>query len=73
MNRASIAARPFSAGVTRPVAIWANKNVTSSVIIWGRRFSKAGLRTLIWTYDHNFNESPTADGDDPGLAYPRPC
>lgn len=31
----------------------------------------AGLETEIWTYDHNFNEQPTADGDDPGIAYPR--
>jgi len=37
----------------------------------GPAFKKAGLTTEIWTYDHNFNEVPTADGDDPGISYPR--
>ena len=37
----------------------------------GPALVKAGLRTEIWTYDHNFNVAPTEDGDDPGLAYPR--
>jgi glucosylceramidase len=31
----------------------------------------AGLNTKIWCYDHNYNLAPTADGDDPGLTYPR--
>jgi glucosylceramidase len=33
--------------------------------------SAAGLSTKIWCYDHNYNVAPTADGDDPGLGYPR--
>lgn len=37
----------------------------------GPAFKSAGLKTEIWTYDHNFNEVPTPDGDDPGIAYPR--
>lgn len=37
----------------------------------GPAFKKAGLKTEIWTYDHNFNEVPTPDGDDPGISYPR--
>lgn len=37
----------------------------------GPAFEQAGLKTEIWTYDHNFNEVPTPDGDDPGIAYPR--
>ncbi len=32
---------------------------------------EAGLATKIWCYDHNYNVTPTADGDDPGLGYPR--
>lgn len=27
------------------------------------------LKTKIWCYDHNYNETP--EGDDPGIAYPR--
>lgn len=37
----------------------------------GPALAKAGLPTEIWTYDHNFNAAPTADGDDPGIEYPR--
>lgn len=32
---------------------------------------EAGLSTKIWCYDHNYNLAPTADGDDPGIGYPR--
>ncbi len=35
----------------------------------GPAFRKAGLRTRIWCYDHNYNVKPA--GDDPGLDYPR--
>jgi glucosylceramidase len=38
---------------------------------FGPALAKAGLPTEIWTYDHNYNVTPTADGDDPGLDYPR--
>ncbi|MBY0588047.1 hypothetical protein K2X85_12775 [bacterium] len=31
----------------------------------------AGLSTKIWCYDHNYNLTPTADNDDPGVGYPR--
>jgi glucosylceramidase len=34
----------------------------------GPAFSAAGLKTKIWSYDHNFNEK--AGGDDPGIDYP---
>lgn len=37
----------------------------------GPAFHAAGIKTRIWTYDHNFNVDPTADGDDPGISYPR--
>lgn len=37
----------------------------------GPTFHKAGIKTEIWTYDHNFNVTKTSDGDDPGIAYPR--
>ncbi len=37
----------------------------------GPAFKKSGLATKIWCYDHNYNVLPTADGDDPGIAYPR--
>ncbi|MFO0945154.1 MAG: glycoside hydrolase family 30 protein [Planctomycetota bacterium] len=37
----------------------------------GPALQKAGLKTEIWTYDHNYNVAMTADGDDPGIAYPR--
>ena len=36
----------------------------------GPQFKANGLTTQIWCYDHNFNVSPTPDGDDPGIAYP---
>ncbi len=35
----------------------------------GPAFRRHGLKTLIWCYDHNYNERGT--GDDPGIAYPR--
>ncbi len=35
----------------------------------GPALRKAGLKTRIWCYDHNYNLEPK--GDDPGLAYPR--
>ena len=34
----------------------------------GPAFSAAGLKTKIWSYDHNFNEK--AGSDDPGIDYP---
>ena len=37
----------------------------------GPAFEANGLKTEIWAYDHNFNDAPTPDGDDPGIAYPR--
>lgn len=37
----------------------------------GPAFRIAGIKTQIWSYDHNFNVEPTADGDDPGISYPR--
>lgn len=37
----------------------------------GPAFRKAGLKTKIWCYDHNFNIGPTKEADDPGLPYPR--
>ena len=37
----------------------------------GPAFEAAGVSTEIWTYDHNFNESPGPEGDDPGIDYPR--
>lgn len=37
----------------------------------GPALRKAGLKTKIWCYDHNYNTAPTPDGDDPGLDYPR--
>jgi glucosylceramidase len=37
----------------------------------GPALANAGLSTEIWSYDHNFNVTRTADGDDPGLDYPR--
>lgn len=39
--------------------------------VLGKAFKEAGVDAEIWTYDHNFNVSSTADGDDPGIAYPR--
>ncbi|MBK7598735.1 MAG: hypothetical protein IPJ07_09495 [Acidobacteria bacterium] len=41
-------------------------NATSSATTWDRR---AGLKTRIWCYDHNYNVSPK--DDDPGIDYPR--
>ena len=35
----------------------------------GPAFSRHGLTTRIWCYDHNYNVKTR--GDDPGLAYPR--
>ena len=35
----------------------------------GPAFEKRRLKTRIWCYDHNFNEN--AEGDDPGIGYPR--
>lgn len=35
----------------------------------GPALKQAGLKTRIWCYDHNYNV--TAQGDDPGLPYPR--
>jgi O-glycosyl hydrolase len=35
----------------------------------GPALLKAGLRTQIWCYDHNYNVEPS--GDSPGLSYPR--
>lgn len=37
----------------------------------GPALAQAGLKTEVWTYDHNFNDGPTPDGDDPGIDYPR--
>lgn len=37
----------------------------------GPAFERAGLDVKIWCYDHNYNDGPTPDGDDPGLDYPR--
>lgn len=37
----------------------------------GPALAKAGLRTRIWCYDHNYNEKPGAGGEDPGIDYPR--
>ncbi len=37
----------------------------------GPAFKRSRIDTEIWCYDHNFNEDPTADGDDPGISYPR--
>jgi glucosylceramidase len=37
----------------------------------GPVFRKHGLKTQIWSYDHNYNRDPSVSGDDPGLAYPR--
>jgi len=35
----------------------------------GPAFRRAGLKTQIWCYDHNYNIRTR--GDDPGIAYPR--
>ncbi len=35
----------------------------------GPAFRRAGLKTKIWCYDHNYNIRTR--GDDPGIAYPR--
>jgi glucosylceramidase len=35
----------------------------------GPALRRAGLRTKIWCYDHNYNRKP--HGDNPGIAYPR--
>ena len=35
----------------------------------GPALRKAGLKTRIWCYDHNFNRTPATG--EPGLAYPR--
>ena len=37
----------------------------------GPALGQAGLTTKIWCYDHNYNTSPSKDGDDPGVDYPR--
>lgn len=35
----------------------------------GPALCRAGLKTRIWCYDHNYNLKPS--GDDPGISYPR--
>lgn len=37
----------------------------------GPLFDREGIQTEIWCYDHNYNSSPSLDGDDPGISYPR--
>lgn len=37
----------------------------------GPAFRRHQLTTRIWCYDHNYNVRATAEGDDPGIAYPR--
>lgn len=37
----------------------------------GPLFERENIDTEIWCYDHNYNTRASAEGDDPGISYPR--